>query len=353
MSSFNDNNALLARPEDVFHACVAYNRPEMLALDSIIRLRSSDALVVSTAKQGATLASLPAEIFLRIRSHLQSSLRSTVAEHTVVALREYQAALVEGICPDCYWWNVDIYGEDVWAWVENGYRGACSCVVSGDVDPRVPSPSKSRVLSTFEGLEIPSRAHWFRAHVSRTHLRSASSWRFARDVLAEFGCTPRITAPQAAEPPQSDFDAFKKATKRTLPCDFGALISIAPTEQRSAAEEPAITLRRLTRELGISSCTADEPSIALESSSAQYVDMVYKRNACETHFRSQRSAACNCIDCLRTIFAVPSSLATYALAKSGSPSRFSRLFTNSTAATGLLCAVGAVYLVARVASQSY
>ena len=109
-SSDDIDVTLPVRPEDILLASVAYNAPEMRSLDSIIAQR----------EQSTAVTPLPVEILLRIRSNLQQELFKSLAEETSRALVEYESTLVEGLCADCYWWNSDIYGQDVWAWVENG-----------------------------------------------------------------------------------------------------------------------------------------------------------------------------------------------------------------------------------------
>ncbi|KAH8119998.1 hypothetical protein DFH11DRAFT_23276 [Phellopilus nigrolimitatus] len=366
MTDFNDNSRTSSPSghEDVLHACIAYCHPEMLALDSLIALHARSALRVdATIPRATSLLSVPQEILLRIRAQLQSALAASVAAESAAALREYEAALVEGLCPDCYWWNSDVYGEDVWDWVENGYRGACSCCVVDDVDPRVPSPAKRRVAAKYAGLDLASRAQWLRAHLSRTYLQGRSPWRFARGVLTELGCGHAFSAVQTPDPRDRllgpVFSQLKKYEKRTSPCDFGSLVEISQSRERALAEAPAITLGRLVRELDIKSFADSEPSIVLESSSSRFIEQVYNRSACESHFRAQRVPAVNCMDCLRAVFASPStsikSLAAFAgaQAQSGQTSRLSRfsnaIRTHSAVSTGLLCATGAVYLLARVA----
>lgn len=211
---------ILARPEDVLLAAVAYTRPQMLALDDLI------------SPSNATLA-LPTELLLHIRAHLQSLLVSQLADEAAASLFEYESALVEGLCPDCYWWNTDIYGTDVWAWVEHGYRGACACVVAGetapastsspstdaarsatsrprsvsdlmrDHDPRKPSLAKRRILATFTGVDIENRGQWLRAYVSRTYFDGKPAWATAKGILADLGCSSRFERTAPAPPPPS------------------------------------------------------------------------------------------------------------------------------------------------------
>lgn len=279
--STNDDNSITVRPEDVLLASVAYSRPEMLALDNIIALHSQNKLVLDAAMNDkTTIQALPAEILLRVRAQLQTALVASLAEDAATALVDYESALVEGICPDCFWWNTDIYGEDLWAWVENGYRGACSCVVSGDVDPRTPSENKRRITAMFEDVEITTRGQWLRQYLARTYLgkKDTTAWQFARGVLDEFGCTHRferkpsaIAAAAAAASAQADAtlsgEPKKEAHRRNTSCDFGALVRVSQSAQRSSTEESAITLRRLIRELDLKAPAEDEPSIAIQNQS--------------------------------------------------------------------------------------
>ncbi|EJD03762.1 uncharacterized protein FOMMEDRAFT_19119 [Fomitiporia mediterranea MF3/22] len=364
----SDDAYIMARPEDVLLACVAYERPEMRTLDNVISLHSRNALVLdNSAKSATSVLNLPAEILLRIRSHLQSELISSLTEDAAAALEEYQSALVEGICPDCFWWHTDVYGPDIWSWIENGYRGACSCAVVGDLDPRTPSEAKRRVFEKYQGFDIGSRGQWFRAYVQRTYLDDdTTAWRFARDVLTEFGCRHRfernsIQLPQLAAAASESVisgEAPKKTPLRTTSCDFGALVRIGQNQQRAASEEePATTFGRLLRELEFKVPADDEPSIALQSSAARFVDKIHRRTACATHFLAQRGPACNCIDCL-ALFAKPASLTSYAFARrslsSTTRSRlpsppslpFSPLYSTLTSVA--LGAASIAYLFARV-----
>ena len=112
----------VARPEDVLFACVAYTRPELLFFDRIIACHSNGSLQLqastssspSSSHAPASLHSLPPEILLRVRTHLHTALVSSIAEEAAAALREYEDALLDGLCEDCFWWNYDMYGEDVW-----------------------------------------------------------------------------------------------------------------------------------------------------------------------------------------------------------------------------------------------
>lgn len=268
-SSDDIDVTLPVRPEDILLASVAYNAPEMRSLDSIIAQR----------EQSTAVTPLPVEILLRIRSNLQQELFKSLAEETSRALVQYESTLVEGLCADCYWWNSDIYGQDVWAWVENGYRGPCSCCVVGDNDPRVPSPERQQVLDLYEDFDISSRAQWIRAYVSKKYLQSHTkghkrAWSFVKETLASFGCEhERKTVP----PPKAPTDAagviadLKKAQTRNgyATASFGAPVIIRQSASVQQTEDADATLRRLERELAIkpiptSPCEAVQPSISSE-----------------------------------------------------------------------------------------
>lgn len=298
---------LVARSEDVLLACVAYNRPEMHTFDAVIRLRSRGDLNATTAhKHRASIASLPTEVLLRIREHLQTSLRQQVAREAKTALTQYEAALVEGLCSDCFWWNTDVYGNDVWAWVEAGYRGACACVVGASrtnsrllggaaSDPRVPSESKRAVEELYGGLQIGNRAQWLRAYIARAHCAGERAWTYADRVLeGEFGCKHEVQGKRHHRRYQSSLSltpspegtqsqsqgqalsreataaatatGLKKASQGFVPGGFGSLVCVKPAEERTArGEEPRITLARLQRELDIPASN-EEPSIVAEPS---------------------------------------------------------------------------------------
>lgn len=283
-------NTLMLRPEDLLHACVAYTRPEMHTLNQIIALRSSGTLSVSAAssKTGTTLASLPPEVLLRVRAELQAALLEHTATETARALDEYEGALVDGLCADCFWWNHDIYGEDVWAWVENGYREACKCCVpdagrdDSDSDMARVSAEKARVARKYAGLEIYSRRQWLDAHIARTYLpdarerADAEPWRgLVKDVLAGLGCECSAELEDAYDPSLGPALASRYIErKRALQCSFGLAVTIAPlhadnlSPARRADDDPAVTLRRVLRELQVCPPAAgDAPFPRLEGTS--------------------------------------------------------------------------------------
>lgn len=279
MTNTNDHddlaNTLMLRPEDLLHACVAYTRPEMHTLNQIIALRSSGTLSVAAASPtAATLASLPPEVLLRVRAELQATLLQRAAVDTARALDEYEGALVDGLCADCFWWNHDIYGEDVWAWVENGYREACKCCVpdaARDDMARV-SAEKARVARKYAGLEIYSRRQWLDAHIARTYLpdarerADAEPWRgLVKDVLAGLGCECSAELEDAYDPSLGPALASRYIErKRALQCSFGLAVTIAPLH----ADDPAVTLRRVLRELQVCPPAAgDAPFPRLEGTS--------------------------------------------------------------------------------------
>ncbi|KAL5534051.1 hypothetical protein ACEPAG_511 [Sanghuangporus baumii] len=378
MASADDNcYSITVRPEDLLLACVAYSRPEMLALDKIISLHSQNALVLDAeVEQSKSIADLPVELLLRIRAELQSSLFASLKAEVAAALEQYQAALVEGICQDCFWWNSDVYGSDVWTWVENGYRGACSCAIVGDIDPRSPSETKRHVLRKFQGIDIGTRGSWLRAYIQRTYLdEKTSAWNFARGILAQFGCKHRFERPQSQYPstapattspmptvPENNTTTtamsgqpeVKKTPRRITSCDFGALVRILQRPERSESEESEITLRRLLRELDLKAPADDEPSIALQSSATRFVDKIHRRTACSRHFLAQRGPACNCMDCLALFAAPTASLKSYAFVSSRSlpSSRLSCILpsvpSRRTLTSVAFCAASVAYLVARV-----
>jgi hypothetical protein len=218
----------------------------MVALDELISNQSSS--------QGAS--HLPTELLLHLRSDLQSILLSQVADEAAASLFEYESSLVEGLCPDCYWWNTDIYGSDIWSWVEHGFRGACSCVVADDNvpssrsaspapgngsrshrrsssksrseierdhDSRKPSPAKRRIQELFAGVEIESRGQWLRAYVSRKYFGGEGAWKATKRVLNDLGCSHRFEKSLLASPsshsetPSLTATATVNATTNVLP----------------------------------------------------------------------------------------------------------------------------------------
>ena len=53
----------------------------------------------------------------------------------------------------------------------------------------------------------------------------------------------------------------------------------------------------------------------LSGSAKKYADLVYNPGACSTHFGGQRSAAHDCVNCVRAVLTAPTKLAVYALAQ--------------------------------------
>lgn len=275
MPSMAHQPAVVARTEDVLLACVAYSRPELVTFDRITRLHSAGSLdVAAPASSGATLNSLPPEVLLRVRGHLQASLRKSVAADTSAALTAYESALVEGLCADCFAWHSDVYGDDIWEWVENGYTGSCRCHSADSLnDEARPATSKAKqqVDALYDGLEIECRARWLRAHVSRKYCDGRGAWRYARNVLAELGCAARIEGGANAQnccarcpssAPASEAQA-KRGQRNYVPGNFGALVSIEPAE--GSEEDVNVVHRRLRSELGLPLST-EEASITAKSS---------------------------------------------------------------------------------------
>ncbi len=157
--------------EDLMHACVVYTRPELLAFEHIIRLRSSNTLRVRGAPSRPTLAAVPPEILLRIRASLQTALSVHLKQETAAAMTRYAGAVVRSLCSECAAYNAGVFGDDVWNWIENGCKVECACRAKYAGTPREAAEVSSFfLLRTLDGRHTNSRREWLETYLSAVHL---------------------------------------------------------------------------------------------------------------------------------------------------------------------------------------
>jgi hypothetical protein len=192
---------ILVTPSTLMHASLAYWSPESMYFDSLISRHSMCTLRVRSISR-TTILSIPPELLLLIRSHLHIAITTQLTSRTAHALRDYEVSLRELLCPDCCFYNDDVFGSNVWNW--EGFSGPCSCdfigkdrsrdsvVVQKDLSPQ-PFPK-----------QFIDRQHWVETYLTReySHLVSSSPsplssskfspsvgvWSVVDEVLREFGC---------------------------------------------------------------------------------------------------------------------------------------------------------------------
>ena len=228
----------LLKSDSLLLACMAYTRPEMRTFGHIIRLHSTRSLVVDErASTQTSLLTLPPEMLLHIRSFLQAELVKQLTTDAHHALLDYESTLVEGLCEDCFTWNCDVYGTDVWEWVENGYKNVCDCCVQG-VDHRVFSDRKVISMQHYGQLNIKTRRQWLEAYVSQTCFGSRNVWNAINDsILRHFNC---VAIPQDPERVEKACDS-PQAGRYMLSVpkegdDFGPKVSIEPVDETSRCD---------------------------------------------------------------------------------------------------------------------
>jgi len=247
----SSSTRLVVAPADLVHACVAYTRDEMQAFDTVIAEHSTGSLVSATPK--TSLVDLPIELLLTVRHHLHSTLTRRTRSEAAAALTAYEDALLRGLCADCFWWNFDMHGPDVWEWVKNGYKEACQC--SGGTGqapaekPEVSSRkgrSKLPSLSTVPPRGIATQRQWLDAFVERTYGAGGAWSELVPSVLASLSCEVGGVVASSSSPEElADYMRHPNASS-----EFGLAVVITPL--RSGDD---VALRRVTRELGLENAT--------------------------------------------------------------------------------------------------
>jgi len=284
----------VAKREDVLHACVAHTLDEIRTLDKIISYHATGSLDI--AHDGRTLLSLPPELLLHIRSHLQYALCDTLSAKTLGALEDYESALIEGLCEDCFRWHYDMNGDDIWAWVENGYREACACRTNGG-GPYLSSDRQSAILRKYSGRDIYSRKQWLDIYISRTYLDGHHPWStVVPRVLRSFGCDFVFQNEKFDPPTLEQFfssGTFPRGnTLRRSADNFGNMIVIQAT---SLSQTQAHILRKLSLELDIQPVELSR-SPPIESSPLRFIHLLTKSPVPET-LESGGLPRCTCGHC--------------------------------------------------------
>ncbi|VDB94529.1 unnamed protein product [Peniophora sp. CBMAI 1063] len=115
------------------HAVLAHLSPEVDALDRITALRSHGALRTADSGAKTTIASIPPEIFLHVRSYLLPTVTDDLLAETRTAYADYLLTRARSLCSECLAYNVYVYGPDSLTWPESratddGAQG-CQCGV--------------------------------------------------------------------------------------------------------------------------------------------------------------------------------------------------------------------------------
>jgi hypothetical protein len=227
----------------------------------IIDSHSNRLLVLDDCASGATsLLSLPAEMLLHIRSFVQARLLEELTAEIHTALTDYESALIEGLCEDCFLWNCDIYGKDVWEWVANGYKNVCDCCVKG-VDSRVFSSRKVMSMQQYAQLNIKTRREWLEAYISKTYLGGADVWETINEsVIRRFDCSAVVQNPSGSAEGLSTRSEEVDYMRRDLGhgSDFGTSVHIIALEDALDGVE-----KRLLRELGMDGQGGSQMSVRI------------------------------------------------------------------------------------------
>lgn len=229
------------------HASLACMSPEVLALNAIIRLRSSGMLQVD-APSTASILSIPPEILLAIRGHLLPLVIRDLSATSAEALTAYEAARGAQMCDDCVVYHTHVFGADTWNWPPNSI---CRCRDGTSFSPFSRTPAS---LAHSRKLSRPKPAtpqDWLEFYLSKCAKRVLAArhgarasmnlniWDLVASVLREFECGVLRDNSGAISP-------------------AGALVSIVslPLEDSLAPNQDtawcvANTLRRVERELGL------------------------------------------------------------------------------------------------------
>ena len=168
-------------------------------------------------------------MLLHIRAFLQVELVRQLTEETYAALADYESTLVEGLCEDCFMWNCDIYGTDVWEWVENGYKNVCDCCVKG-IDNRVFSTRKINSMQQYGQLNIRTRRQWLEAYISHSYLGGQDIWETMNEaVIRYFDCNAIPQDAEIAQPACIPLEGGRyMLQKLKRGDDFGSKVLIEP-----------------------------------------------------------------------------------------------------------------------------
>lgn len=173
----------------LMHATLAHLSPEVQALDTIIH--------GSLVGRSSTLPSMPTELLLLIRSHLQPMLIAHLLEMSMAALMQHELSLQGLLCSDCIAYNQEIYGPDVWQWQQ--FSGPCSCVgATGYITAPRGTTRKDHIVQP-NPKKFTDPQHWLEHHLSCESLRlpgrsmplsgpTFAIWDAVADVLRDYDC---------------------------------------------------------------------------------------------------------------------------------------------------------------------
>ncbi|KDR85652.1 hypothetical protein GALMADRAFT_132319 [Galerina marginata CBS 339.88] len=185
----------------LMHASLAHLSPEFQAMNNVIHQLSHTTPTCETIV-------LPTEVLLLIREWLLPIITVQLIKQSIIALEAYEQSLCNLLCPDCFGYNLDIYGPDIWQWEQ--FSGACACVPP-ETDTEDPHGHRTttdnggrrhyhyiskatRTTILVNPKQFVDREHWLESHLSH---QAASA--FSLDV--RFRGHSRLT--QSAIPPPS------------------------------------------------------------------------------------------------------------------------------------------------------
>ncbi|KLO11321.1 hypothetical protein SCHPADRAFT_906113 [Schizopora paradoxa] len=302
MSSSSSTHLLAVAPEDLLYACVAYTRNEMLEFDTIIAEHSSGALISTLPAPRKSLVDLPAELLLTVRHHLQASLTARTRSEAAYELATYEDTLLDGLCADCFWWNFDMHGPDVWEWVKNGYKERCQCNGGASVTPAAAETLRTRTAEASRKhpagaststprpapVPSPSKRQWLDAFVEREY-RAGGAWtELVPSVLASLSC--EISGVAAASHSAEESSAYM----RDADTQFGPAVLISGDD---------VALGRVTRELGLAptTCTSnlvdDEYRKRCTMQYAHHLLAQQPRAQQADYFQIHGHISCSCSSC--------------------------------------------------------
>lgn len=115
------------------HAVLAHLSPEVETLDRITALRSHAALRTADSGAKTTIASIPPELLLHVRSYLVPTVTDDLLTETRTAYADHLLTRARSLCSECLAYNVYVYGPDSLTWpesraIDDGAQG-CQCGV--------------------------------------------------------------------------------------------------------------------------------------------------------------------------------------------------------------------------------
>jgi hypothetical protein len=175
-------------PIHLMHLAVAYDAPELVSLDAIIAAHSQGKLQVqATSQTQTTIASIPIELLLQVRTHLLPSLVLEVNSQAVNALDNFENASSERLCTECIEYNEQVYGTAAWSW-PNFVQG-CDCPRRGTATasrPSTPAPAQRRKA----GDKVPRcRREWLAEHLASQLASPCAVWDAVEAMLSTVNCT--------------------------------------------------------------------------------------------------------------------------------------------------------------------